>query len=151
MNYLIIIKHHGGKKTVREMDLAHIAGYLFILGLVMAVIAGAAVSAYGANTQAWISVAFVVLGIVIGAFMATSKKIEEEIYVIVVITLGLLVASNMNVFQPFNTAASNLGTVINTIVVYIAMFSAAALVVLAIRTLTHFHVSKIRRVPKVRK
>jgi len=127
------------------MDVSHVAGYLFVLGLIVAVIAGLTVglSSIGATAQAWIAVMFMIIGVVIGACMSTSKKLEEEVYVLVLVSLALLVASQMNVFTSLNVAISNLGTAINLIVTYIAMFSAAAMIVLAIRTLTHFHVSKI--------
>ncbi len=126
------------------MDLSHIAGYLFVLGLIAAVIAGLAVGFnIGATAQPWIAVMFMIIGVVIGACMSTSKKLEEEVYVLVLVSLVLLVASQMNVFTNLNVAVSNLGTAINLVVTNIAMFSAAAMIVLAIRTLTHFHVSKI--------
>lgn len=130
-------------------DLSHIAGYLFVLGLIVSVIAGVAVGFLGISstsaTAAWISVAFVLVGLAIGFFVSTSKKIEEEIYVLVLVSLALLVASSMGVFGSLNTATSTtIGTAINSIIGYIAMFSAAAIIVLAIRTLTHFHVSKIQ-------
>jgi hypothetical protein len=129
-----------------KKDLSHIAGYLFVVGLIAAVIGGIAVTAWigpGTNAAAWISVMFVVLGVVIGALMTTSKKIEEEIYVLLLATLALLVASNMGVFGNFDVAGANLGTALNAIVAYVAMFSAAAIIVLAVRTITRFHVSKI--------
>jgi hypothetical protein len=138
----------GGEKTAGKMDLSHIAGYLFVLSLIVSVIAGIAVGEYniGANAQAWISVLFIVLGIVIGVCMSTSKKIEEEIYVLVLVMAGLLIASNMKVFESINTATStNWGTSINAMVSYIATFSAAVIIVLAIRTLTRHHVSKISK------
>jgi len=133
------------------MNVTRIAGYLFLLGLIAAVIAGLGVglSTVGATAQAWIAVMFMVIGIVIGACMSTSKKLEEEVYVLVLVSLVLLVASTMHIFDALNTAtgaivgAPGLGTAINNIVGYIAMFSAAAMIVLAIRTLTHFHMSKI--------
>jgi len=128
------------------MDVSHIAGYLFVLGLIIAVIAGLAVGLanIGATATAWISVMFMIIGVVIGACMSTSKKLEEEVYVLILVSLVLLVASRMNVFAGLDTATgTTLGTAIDNIVMYIAMFSAAAMIVLAIRTLTHFHVSKI--------
>jgi len=133
------------------MNVTRIAGYLFLFGLIAAVIAGLGVglSTVEPNAQAWIAVMFMIIGIVIGACMSTSKKLEEEVYVLVLVSLVLLVASTMHIFDALNTAtgatvgASGLGTAINNIVGYIAMFSAAAMIVLAIRTLTHFHISKI--------
>lgn len=127
-------------------DLSHIAGYLFIIGLIVSVVAGLGVGFFsvGTNLQAWISVAFVLVGVAIGFLVTTSKKIEEEIYILVLVSLALLVASNMGVFASLNTATSTtLGTAVNAIVGYVAMYSAAAIIVLAIRTLTNFHVSKI--------
>ncbi len=127
-------------------DLSHIAGYLFIIGLIVSVVAGLGVGFLniGNIAQAWISVAFVLVGVAIGFLVTTSKKIEEEIYILVLVSLALLVASNMGVFASLNTATSTtLGTAVNAIVGYVAMYSAAAIIVLAIRTLTNFHVSKI--------
>jgi hypothetical protein len=133
------------------MNVTRIAGYLFVLGLISAVIAGAAVGLanIGLTAQAWIAVMFMIIGVVIGACMSTSKKLEEEVYVLVLVSLVLLVASNMGIFTGtsggLNTATgTNLGTAINAIVGYIALFSAAAMIVLAVRTLTHFHISKIK-------
>lgn len=144
---LTVKKTKGGGKMVGTTDLSHIAGYLFIVGLIVAAIAGLAVGFSGipstSTTAAWISVAFVMIGLVIGFCLTTSKKIEEEIYVLVLVSLALLVASSMNVFGSFNTPTFPLGASINLIVGYVAMFSAAAIIVLAIRTLTRFHVSKI--------
>lgn len=128
------------------MDVSHIAGYIFIICLIVAVIAGLYVGFEGlraTSTQAWISIILVVLGVVIGALMITSKKIEEEIYVILLVTLTLLVASQFNVFASFDTAVTNLGAALDCVVTNIAAFSGAAIIVLAIRTITHFHVSKI--------
>jgi hypothetical protein len=131
----------------KTMDISHIAAYLFVIGLIVAVIAGlyAGFEGIAANTQAWISILLVVLGVVIGALMITSKKIEEEIYVVLLVTLVLLVASQFGVFTSLNTAVDNLGVALNCMVTNIAVFSGAAIIVLAIRTITHFHVSKIRK------
>lgn len=127
------------------MDVSHIAGYLFVICLIIAIIAGLYVGLAGASASAqnWVSVLFMALGIVIGALMITSKKIEEEIYIVLLVTVALLIASQMNVFAGLNEAYLGLGTAINWVVTYIAMFSAAAIIVLAIRTITHFHVKKI--------
>jgi uncharacterized membrane protein YccC len=130
----------------KTTDVSHIAAYLFVVGLIVAVIGGLYVGLgnVSASMQNWLSVVFIIIGVVIGALMVTSKKIEEEIYVILLVTVALLIASQMGVFAGLNEAYANLGTAINRVVSYIAMFSAAAIIVLAIRTITHFHVSKIR-------
>jgi len=134
-------------KTAKTMDVSHIAGYIFLIGLIVAIIAGlyAGFEGLGVNTQAWISILLVVLGVVIGALMITSKKIEEEIYVVLLVTLVLLVASQFGVFNSLGTAGyTNWANALNGLVTNIAVFSGAAIIVLAIRTITHFHVSKIR-------
>jgi len=130
----------------KKMDVSHIAAYIFMVGLIIAVIAGLYVGLgnVSASMQNWLSVVFIIIGIVIGALMITSKKIEEEIYVVLLVTVALLIASQMNIFAGLNEAYASLGTAINRVVTYIAMFSAAAIIVLAIRTITHFHISKIR-------
>ena len=127
------------------MDISHVAAYIFVIGLIIAVIAGLYVG-FGnvsVSAQDWLSVGFMIIGVVIGALMITSKKIEEEIYVILLVSIALLIASQMNVFAGLDQAYNNLGAAIDRVVTYIAMFSAAAIVVLAIRTITHFHVKKI--------
>jgi len=131
----------------KTMDVSHIAAYIFVVGLIIAVIAGLYVGLGNVSNsmQNWLSVVFIIIGIVIGALMITSKKIEEEIYVVLLVTVALLIASQMNIFAGLNEAYANLGAAINRIVTYIAMFSAAAIIVLAVRTITHFHVSKIRK------
>lgn len=131
------------------MNVSRIAGYLFVLGLIVAVVAGVLVNLFsvGSSVQAWISVIFVALGVAIGFFMSTSKKIEEEIYVLLLVTVAFIIASNMNVFEGITVATgTKLGSLIDSIVGYIAMFSAAAIIVLAIRTITRFHVSKIKKI-----
>jgi hypothetical protein len=133
---------------VKVTDISHIAGYLFVIGLIAAVIAGIVMCGYygsASNAAAWSSIAFAALGAIIGILLSTSKKLEEEIYVLVAASLGLLVASRMNVFGSYNAAqVTGVGAAIDVVIGYIAVFSAAAMIVLAIRTLTHFHVSKIK-------
>ena len=96
--------------------------------------------------SSWISIVLVVLGVVIGALMITSKKIEEEIYVVLLVTLVLLVASQFGVFNSFGTAEyTSWANALNGLVTNIVVFSGAAIIVLAVRTITHFHVSKITK------
>jgi hypothetical protein len=134
----------------KKMDVSHIAGYLFIIGLIVAIIAGLYAGfeglGAGSNTQAWISIVLIIIGVVIGALMITSKKIEEEIYGILLVSLVLLVLSQFTpgIFSSLNTAVSNLGNALDCVVTNIAVFAGAAIIVLAVRTITHFHISKIR-------
>ena len=129
----------------KEMNLTRISGYLFIIGLIMAVVAGILVNemAVGTSIQAWISVAFIAIGLVLGWCMSTCKKVEEEIYVLLLVTVALLLANNMGVFSSLDVIIPKLGDMVNAIVNYIAFFSAAAIIVLAIRTIFRFHVGKM--------
>lgn len=45
----------------KKMDVSHVAGYLFIVGLIVAIIAGlyAGFEGIAANTQAWISIVLI--------------------------------------------------------------------------------------------
>jgi len=131
----------------KAMDVSHIAAYLFIIGLIVAIVAGlyTGFQGLGANARAWISIVLIVIGVAIGALMITSKKIEEEIYGILLVSLVLLVASQFNVFASLDTAVNNLGGALDCMVSNIAVFAGAAIIVLAVRTITHFHVSKIRK------
>ena len=127
------------------MDVSHIAAYLFVITLIVAIITGLYIGLAGlaANIQSWISISLIILGIIIGALMITSKKIEEEIYVVLLVTLVLMVASQFRIFTGLDQAVANLGVALNCVVTNIAVFSGAAIIVLAIRTITHFHVKKI--------
>jgi len=129
----------------KGMNLARISGYLFIIGLIIAVVAGVLVNAMslGAIAHAWISVAFIAIGLVLGWCMSACKKVEEEIYVLLLVTVALLLANNMGVFSSLDVIIPKLGDMVNAIVNYIAFFSAAAIIVLAIRTIFRFHVGKM--------
>jgi hypothetical protein len=131
----------------KRMDVSHISGYLFIIGLIVAIIAGlyAGFEGLAVNTQAWISIVLIIMGVVIGALMITSKKVEEEIYGIVLVSLVLLVASQFGIFNSLGLAGyTNWMNALNGMVNNIAVFAGAAIIVLAVRTITHFHISKIR-------
>lgn len=130
----------------KEMNLTRISGYLFIIGLIIAVVTGVLVNAMslGASAHAWISIAFIAIGLVLGWCMSTCKKVEEEIYVLLLVTVALLLANNMGVFSSLDVIIPKLGDMVNAIVNYIAFFSAAAIIVLAIRTIFRFHVGKMK-------
>lgn len=127
------------------MNLSTISGYLFILGLIIAVVAGILVNemSISLTSQAWISIVFIVIGLVLGWCMSTCKKVEEEIYILLMVTVALLLANQMGIFKSLDILGANIGDVVNSIVNYIAFFSAAAIIVLAIRTIFRFHVGKI--------
>jgi hypothetical protein len=113
----------------------------------VAIIAGlyAGFEGLAVNTQAWISIVLIIMGVVIGALMITSKKVEEEIYGIVLVSLVLLVASQFGIFNSLGLAGyTNWMIALNGMVNNIAVFAGAAIIVLAVRTITHFHISKIR-------
>ncbi len=130
----------------KEWNLSRISGYLFLVGLLIAVVAGIVVNlmSIGAVMQAWLSVIFIAIGLVLGWCMSACKKVEEEIYILLMVTVALLLANNMGVFSSLDVIVPRFGDTVNSIVNYIAFFSAAAIIVLAIRTIFHFHVSKIK-------
>ncbi len=130
----------------KEMNLTRISGYLFIVGLIIAVVAGILVNAMSiaVSIQAWISVAFIAIGLVLGWCMSACKKVEEEIYILLLVTVALLLANNMGIFKDLDVIVPKLGDIVNSIVNYIAFYSAAAIILLAIRTIFRFHVGKVK-------
>ncbi len=133
------------EKEAKHWNLSRISGYLFLVGLLIAVVAGILVNvmALGSVLQAWISVVFIAIGLVLGWCMSACKKVEEEIYILLMVTVALLLANSMGVFSSLDVIFPKLGDIVNSIVNYIAFYSAAAIILLAIRTIFHFHVSKM--------
>ena len=129
----------------KEMNLTRISGYLFIIGLIIAVVAGILVNEMivEASMKAGLSIVFIAIGLVLGWCMSTCKKVEEEIYILLMVTVALLLANNMGIFSSLDVIVPKLGDMVNSIVNYIAFFSAAAIIVLAIRTIFRFHVGKV--------
>ena len=96
--------------------------WAFILGLVIAVIAGIVLSANAA-----IIVVLIILGLIIGFLNITAK----EIMLFLVATIALIVVGN--VFAPLTTLG--IGKILGSILSYVATLMAPAAIVAAIRAL----------------
>ena len=96
--------------------------WAFILGLVIAVIAGIVLPANAA-----IIVVLIILGLIIGFLNITAK----EIMLFLVATIALIVVGN--VFAPLTTLG--IGKILGSILSYVATLMAPAAIVAAIRAL----------------
>ena len=109
------------------MDMAKAGEWAFIAGVVIAIIAGAAaasVAAYAPN----ITLALVVLGLIVG-FLNISEK---ETTPFLVAAIALIVAGTA-VFTPLDQIVLGLGSIINGIVMNIAVFVTPAAILVALK------------------
>jgi len=103
--------------------------YVFIVVLIVAVIAGLAVSRLDANQQAWVTLALVILGIVVGLTMIT----EKEVTAFLMTAVALIVSSGVASFVNLNTIYGGFGTAVAQVVANIATFVAPAAVILSVK------------------
>jgi len=103
--------------------------YAFIVVLIVAVVAGLAVSKLDANQQAWVTLALVVLGIVIGLTMIT----EKEVTAFLMTAVALIVSSGVASFVNLNTLYGGFGTAVAQVVANIATFVAPAAIILSVK------------------
>ena len=106
--------------------------YAYLLGLVVAVLAGLAVaaSALAASTAAWVDLLLVVLGVIVG-LMNISEK-ESTTFLVAAVALVIVGASG--VFMTLDTAVRPLGTLLDAIVGNFALFAAPAAVIAAVKS-----------------
>jgi len=102
-----------------------------LICLLIAVVAGAAVGQLTVEQAAWVGVALVVLGIVVGLTTIAEKEVTPFLLAAVV----LLVAGGAGAFIPLNLAVEGLGTAINAIVVNLVRFVAPAAVILSAKSI----------------
>jgi hypothetical protein len=100
--------------------------YAFIACIMIAVVAGVA-SVFVNFSSAWIALALVILGVVVGFTTIT----EKEVTPFLLAAIALTVASSGGWFLIINEAVAKLGTVINSILYNIASFVAPAAIILA--------------------
>ncbi|MBI4043761.1 MAG: hypothetical protein HY393_03070 [Candidatus Diapherotrites archaeon] len=107
------------------MDMQEMGGWAFILGVVIALLAGLAVS-FGAlgGAAGWVVVVLVVLGLIVGFMNITDKETTPFL----VASIALLAGSGAGLeVLPF------VGTWIGNILNYIAVFVAPAAVIVALK------------------
>jgi hypothetical protein len=107
-----------GKCNILNM----IGFWAFIIGLIIAVVAGIALPANAA-----IIIALIILGLIIGFLNITAK----EIMLFLVATIALVVVGN--VFAPLKTLS--IGTILGNILSYVATLMASAAIVATIKAL----------------
>jgi hypothetical protein len=122
---------HGAGRHIRGgMDqlqwLASIAAAIsFIAGYVLSVIAGIATD----DVSGSVSLALVIMGLLVGLFNITSKEIIPYL----VAAIALVVVGSASPFTALNDIADGFGNHLNLIVLYMAIFTAPAAVIQAIK------------------
>lgn len=116
------------KGVAKVLPIAKIGEIAFLVCLLVAVIAGLAVSKLTADQNAWVGVALVILGAIIGLVTIT----EKEVTPFLIAAVALLVAG-AGTFLALDFAVSGLGTAINGVVVNIARFVAPAAIILSVK------------------
>jgi hypothetical protein len=121
------------------MEMEQIAGYAFMVFVVIAIVAGLA---YGYNEwdhvehgvalwdTGWVMLILVILGIIVGLVSITAKEATPFL----IATIALIVTSTMmKPFNAINKVAAPLGYMATWIVTFIAAFAAPAAVIIAIK------------------
>ena len=108
-----------------------LGAWAFLLGVIVAIIAGIAAVAAAANSP-WIALLLVVLGLVVGFLNIEDKQVTG--FLIAAIALMVLGAtSGSTVLGELNTIIAGLGTLVNAILINIAVFVAPAALVVALK------------------
>ena len=108
------------------MSYEKIGGWAFILGVLIAVVAGLASAALDAATAGYITLALVVLGLVVGFLNIGDKEIND--FLIAAIAIVLLGTANL-------TAIPLVGTYLALMVLNVSAFVAPAALVVALKAI----------------
>jgi hypothetical protein len=104
--------------------------YAYLLGLVVAVLAGIAVAANAIGAvSGWVSLLLVVLGVIVGLMNIS----EKESNAFLVASIALVVVGSFRVFTALEPVSSTLATLLNTIVLNVAIFAAPAAIITAVK------------------
>ncbi len=106
------------------MPYEKLGGWAFILGVLIAVIAGLASGALDATMQGWITLALVILGLIVGFLNIGDKEVKD--FLIAAIAIVLLGTANL-------TAIPVIGTYLALMVLNVAAFVAPAALVVALK------------------
>src|SRR3989344_337994 len=110
------------------MDTQQIGGYAFIIGVVIAVIAGlGAAGLLGASVASWVPLLLVILGLVVGLLNVTDKETEK--FLIEAAALMLTGTASVSL-----TVIPTIGPYLADIVRYIAVFVAPAALIVALKS-----------------
>jgi inner membrane protein involved in colicin E2 resistance len=115
------------------MNTAKAGEWAFLISVIIAVLAGLAspwVSVTTTSSWAWVSVLLVILGIIVGLLNIT----EKETTAFLVASIALIVAG-IAAFLILNNVIWPIGTIISSIVGYLAIFVAPAAVIVAVKAI----------------
>ncbi len=107
-----------------------IGAWAFLLGVIIAIIAGIVAVAVTA-TSAWVILVLVILGLIVGFMNIQDKQITA--FLIAAIALMVLGATSGTVLGELNTLIAGLGSLVNAILGNIAIFVAPAALVVALK------------------
>lgn len=121
-----------GKGVKNKMAGKNAGEYAYLLGLVVAVLAGlaAAANVLAASTAAWVDLLLVVLGVIVGLMNIS----EKESTTFLIAALALVVVGASGVFVSLDTAVRPLGALLDAIVQNFALFAAPAAVIVAVKS-----------------
>ena len=118
-------------------DTTQIGGYAFLLGTIIAILTGLAAGALGPGALVgpapWITLVLVILGLIVG-FLNVGDK-ETTPFLIAAIALIVLGSARL---ESINTAIPILGSVLQSMVVNVAVFVAPAALIVSLKAVWNF-------------
>ena len=112
------------------MDTQQIGSYAFIVGVIIAFIAGIGVSGLLGNAAGWIPLVLVILGLIVGLLNITDKETEKFLIAAVALMVVGTTAGGLTVIDG---VLSPVGSMLAGIVVQIGVFVAPAALIVAIK------------------
>ena len=109
---------------VKPMAYEKVGGWAFILGVVIAIVAGLASGALDAATAGYVTLALVVLGLIVGFLNIGDKEVND--FLIAAIAVVLLGTANLGVIPA-------IGLFLASMVLNVAAFVAPAALVVALK------------------
>ena len=116
------------KNSLQIMEMKEIGSYIFLLGIIVAVVAGLAVNYISAYTEI-IGVILVIVGIIVGLLNIEAKEVES--FLIAAIALAVTGGASFG-------ALGTIGLYLSAIVTNIATLVAPAAVIVAIKAVYKF-------------
>ena len=110
------------------MSMQKIGEYAFLVGAIIAIVAGLASGAIAGSTAGAISALLVVLGIIVGLLNIS----EKETTPFLVAAIALVVSGTAG-FAAINSIVPTVGTIVDSIVQNLAIFVAPAAVIVALK------------------
>lgn len=110
------------------VNLQQIGGWAFILGVIIAIIAGIASTQVAGYAQ-WILLVLVILGLVVGFLNIKDKEVTGFL----IAAIALIAVGTATQLTVIDKAIPTLGTILNVIVTNIAVFVTPAALVVALK------------------